>query len=63
LLSQGKAQAILTYNIFESGGNVVVQTSGSLNLTGAVSNEEISVLLSQLEESLRLLRFFALAQK
>jgi len=35
LLSQGQAKAILTYNIFESGGNVVVQTSGSLNLTGA----------------------------
>jgi len=32
LLSQGQAKAILTYNIFESGGNVVVQTSGSLNL-------------------------------
>jgi hypothetical protein len=35
LLSQGEAKAILTYNIFESGGNVVAQTSGSLNLTGA----------------------------
>jgi MYXO-CTERM domain-containing protein len=34
LLSQGQAQAILTYNIFESAGNVVVQTNGSLNLTG-----------------------------
>ena len=32
LLSQGQAKAILTYNIFESGGDVVVQTSGSLNL-------------------------------
>jgi hypothetical protein len=37
LLSQGEAKAILTYNIFESGGNVVVQTSGSLDLTGATS--------------------------
>jgi hypothetical protein len=36
LLSQGEAKAILTYNIFESGGNVVVQTSGSLDLTGAI---------------------------
>jgi hypothetical protein len=35
LMSQGQAKAVLTYNIFESGGNVVVQTSGSLNLTGA----------------------------
>ena len=35
LLSQGQAKAVLTYNIFESGGNVVVQTSGSLNLTGS----------------------------
>jgi hypothetical protein len=35
LLSQGQAKAILTYNIFESGGNVVAQTSGSLNLIGA----------------------------
>jgi hypothetical protein len=26
---------VLTYNIFESAGNVVVQTSGSLNLSGA----------------------------
>ena len=31
---QGQAKAVLTYNIFESAGNVVVQTSGSLNLTG-----------------------------
>ena len=38
LLIQGEAKAILTYNIFESAGNVVVQTSGSLDLTGATSN-------------------------
>lgn len=38
LLSQGQAKAVLTYNIFESGGNVVVQTSGSLNLTGSRTN-------------------------
>ena len=38
LLSQGQAKAVLTYNIFESGGNVVVQTNGSLNLTGAQQN-------------------------
>jgi hypothetical protein len=31
------ARAILTYNIYETGGNVVVQASGSLNLTGAIS--------------------------
>ena len=35
LLNQGQAKAVLTYNIFESAGNVVVQTSGSLNFTGA----------------------------
>jgi MYXO-CTERM domain-containing protein len=35
LLTQGQAKAVLTYNIFESGGNVVVQTTGSLNLAGA----------------------------
>ena len=38
LLNQGQAKAVLTYNIFESAGNVVVQTSGSLNLTGATPN-------------------------
>ncbi len=32
LLSQGQAKAVLTYNIFESAGNVVIETSGSLNL-------------------------------
>ena len=36
LLTQGEAKAILTYNIFENAGNVVVQTSGSLDLTWAV---------------------------
>jgi hypothetical protein len=35
LLIQGQAKAVLTYNIFEFAGNVVVQTNGSLNLTGA----------------------------
>ena len=38
LLSQGQAKAFLTYNIFESAGNVVVQTSGSLDLTGATQS-------------------------
>jgi MYXO-CTERM domain-containing protein len=37
LLIQGEAKAILTYNIFESAGDVVVQASGSLDLTGATS--------------------------
>jgi hypothetical protein len=36
LLSQGQAKAVLTYNIFESAGNVVVETNGSIDLTGAV---------------------------
>jgi uncharacterized protein YjbI with pentapeptide repeats len=38
LLTQGEAKAILIYNIFESAGNLVVQASGSLDLTGAVLN-------------------------
>jgi len=38
LLIQGEAKAILTYNIYESAGNVVVQASGSLDLTGATPN-------------------------
>jgi MYXO-CTERM domain-containing protein len=33
LLTQGQAKAVLTYNIFESGGNLVLETSRSLNLT------------------------------
>jgi hypothetical protein len=36
------ARAILTYNIYESGGNVVVQASGSLSLTGAISTTQQS---------------------
>jgi hypothetical protein len=36
LLCQGQAKAALTYNIFESSGNVVIQTSGNLNLPGAI---------------------------
>jgi hypothetical protein len=36
------ARAILTYNIYETGGNVVVQASGSLNLTGATSTSPTS---------------------
>jgi len=42
LLIQGEAKAILTYNIFESAGNVVVQASGSLDLTGATQLSQIS---------------------
>jgi hypothetical protein len=34
-LSAGDAKALLIYNIFESGGNVVIQSSGSLQLSGA----------------------------
>ncbi len=33
-LSPGEAKAVLTYNIFESGSDVVVQASGSLALSG-----------------------------
>jgi hypothetical protein len=32
LLSQGEAKAVLNFNIFESGGNVIVRTSGSVDL-------------------------------
>ena len=42
LLGQGDAKAVLTYNIFESAGNVVVQTSGKLNLTGAILTSNFS---------------------
>ena len=35
LLVHGQAKAVLTYNIFESAGAVIVQTSGGLDLTGA----------------------------
>jgi len=41
LLLQGQAKAFLTYNIYESAGNVVVQTSGSLDFTGATSTGSI----------------------
>ncbi len=34
LLSPGKAEAVLTYTIFQSGFDVVVEASGSLDLTG-----------------------------
>ena len=43
LLSQGQAKAVLTYNIFESAGNVVVETNGSLDLTGAMLVENSSM--------------------
>ena len=32
----GQAKAALSYHIFESGGNVVIKTSGALDLTGAL---------------------------
>jgi len=34
LLGQGQAKAILNYHIFESAGDVIMQTSGSLDFTG-----------------------------
>jgi hypothetical protein len=37
LLSQGQAKALITYNVFESAGNVVVQASGSLDLSSTSS--------------------------
>lgn len=35
LLGQGQAKAVLIYNIFQSAGDVIVQTTGSLDLAGA----------------------------
>lgn len=52
LMSQGQAKAVLTYNIFESGGNVVVQTSGSLNFTGATQDGTYSLGKNGLIDSL-----------
>jgi hypothetical protein len=46
LLIQGQAKAFLTYNIFESGGNVVVQTSGSLDLPGATGAAPVNCNLN-----------------
>lgn len=43
LLSQGQAKAVLTYNIFESGGNVIVRSSGSLTLPNSFSTRPLSV--------------------
>ena len=37
LLNPGRAEAILTYNIFQSGSDVVVSTSGSLDTASAAS--------------------------
>jgi MYXO-CTERM domain-containing protein len=40
LLNQGQAQAALTYNIYESGGDVVVQASGTLNLPTSIGSSD-----------------------
>jgi hypothetical protein len=37
-LAPGEAKAALTYNIFESGSDVVITTSGSLNLSSSIAN-------------------------
>jgi hypothetical protein len=42
LLSQGQARALITYNVFESAGNVVVQASGSLDLSSTSSSSSDS---------------------
>jgi hypothetical protein len=39
LLSQGRAEAILTYYIFEDAGSLKIQTKGSLNLTDLTSQD------------------------
>jgi len=41
LLSQGQAKALIIYNVFESAGNVVVQASGSLDLS-STSNSSLN---------------------
>ena len=38
LLSQGEAKAILNYNIFQRGSDVVLSARGSLSLPGVVSS-------------------------
>jgi hypothetical protein len=42
LINPGRADAVLTYNIFQSGLNVVVQASGSLNLPASSPGVTIS---------------------
>lgn len=37
-LSPGEAKAVLTYNIFQSGSDVVIATSGSLSLSSPIAN-------------------------
>ena len=39
LLCQGQAKAVLTYNIFESNGDVIIQATGSLNLPGLIGED------------------------
>jgi len=43
LLTPGRADAVLNYNIFESGGNVIVRTSGSLTLPNPFRSSSITV--------------------
>ncbi len=38
LLCQGQAKAVLTYNIFESNGNVIIQATGNLNLPTSIGS-------------------------
>ena len=39
LLCQGQAKAVLTYNIFESNGDVIIQATGNLNLPAAIGSD------------------------
>jgi len=39
LLCQGQAKAVLTYNIFESSGDVIIQATGNLNLPAAIGSD------------------------
>jgi MYXO-CTERM domain-containing protein len=46
LLNQGQAKAVLNFNIFQSGADVVIQGSGSINLTGATAGPTVNCLSS-----------------
>ena len=41
LLAPGRAEAILVYNIFDSGPNVTLQASGSIKRNGATTDLSI----------------------
>lgn len=40
LLCQGQAKAVLTYSIFESNGDVIIQATGNLNLPSPIGTDQ-----------------------